>query len=249
MNNVKIFFYDKPFIKTLPHHWRCEDINFYEYYTDYDTIEIYATSKHLKNLSNDKDIIKRAYTLIMLFNGSQIIGNKSFFYTLTIDSIYKNDTQISECFDNIDENPFIHNQTQLKMFKYKFDEGLFCLAKKDFIIKTILLFYGLLKDPSKSNLNQNILNWSTLYKIYDTIKSIYNIRKLVAQELYRKINTFTGACNNMSILGLHSRHGLTNNTPPSNIVSLEESIDIILKLTDYFLNKYLKEKNYIRYFK
>ena len=200
MNDIKIFFDDKSFIKSLPNDWVCEDIDFYEYHTDYDTIEVYATSTHFKNLSNNKDIIKRAHTLIMLFNGAQIIQNKNFFYTLTIESIYKNDIKISECFYNIDENPFIYNQTQLKMFKYKFDEGLFCLAKKDFIIKTILLFYGLLKDPSKSNLNQNILNWSTLYKIYDTIKSRYNIRELVTQELYSEINTFTRTCNNMSIL-------------------------------------------------
>lgn len=64
-----------------------------------------------------------------------------------------------------------------------------------------------------------------------------------------KIKAFTATCNNMSILGLNSRHGLKDyGSPPKNVINdLEEAVFTVLCLSKNFVIEYIKKVHYINY--
>ncbi|MDF1876074.1 hypothetical protein JHD48_10035, partial [Sulfurimonas sp. SAG-AH-194-I05] len=73
-----------------------------------------------------------------------------------------------------------------------------------------------------------------------------NINTLIPKA---KIKAFTAACNNMSILGLNSRHGLTSyGEAPKNVIKdLEEAVFTVLCLSKNFLIEYIKVVHNITY--
>src|SRR5690606_29914535 len=57
-----------------------------------------------------------------------------------------------------------------------------------------------------------------------------------------RIERFTAACNNMSVLGLYARHGMTTNTPPKKVMTdVREASRLLLGMSRSFCQKFIEE--------
>ncbi len=213
-----------------------------------------AYSPHIENLTDAKHIMKRTMSLMLLYNGSQYITGLNLNYKVRAKSIYGKGFSENLWASEIEEYPFCHNPDfyDKSCFQYtntSLDNVVYNLTKIDSTIRTLLFLAGLISNPN--GFEDSILSWGTLYKIYDTVnygckQEGININTLIPKS---KINAFTAACNNMSILGLNSRHGLTSyGTPPKNVISnLEEAVFVVLCLSKNFLIEYILKAHKITY--
>lgn len=89
------------------------------------------------------------------------------------------------------------------------------------------------------------MTWSTLYKIYDSVKfhakaNGYDFDKLGDA---KRINKFTAACNNSLLLGVYARHGdMGFGQPKAAITDLDEAIGLILDLARKFCRTHLSAR-------
>lgn len=151
--------------------------------------------------------------------------------------------------DSIEEYPFSGNPliNQLKNSldgpNKSFASLLLHLSKQSTELRTLLFLCGLIS--VKSTL-EKILTWSTLYKILDCLKH-YSRKESFDVKLFAdsaQLDMFTTACNNMSILGLSSRHGANANKLPTKKVmtDLDEAINLILSMTKLFATAFISKK-------
>lgn len=251
---IEIILADAPFLREESQRWKSKDLIIS---WDFDHLEQYifsAYSPHIELLADPKEISQRVLSLFLLYNGSQYITGLELNYKVTAKAIYGKGFSEKLWASEIEEYPFEYNEDfyDKSCFKYKdtpLDTVLFELAKIDPIIRTLLFLAGLIT-PTNS-FEDSILSWGTLYKIYDTVdygckESGINIYTLVPKT---KLKAFTATCNNMSILGLNSRHGLKDyGKPPTNVITnLEEAVYIILCLSKNFLIEYIKSAHGITY--
>ena len=251
---IEIILADSAFLLDTTQHWKAKDLILT---WDSDHLEQYiysAYSPHIENLTDVKDIMKRTMSLMLLYNGSQYITGLNLNYKVTANRIYGKGFSENLWASEIEEYPFEHNPDfyDKSCFTYtntSLDNVIYDLTKIDSIIRTLLFLAGLISRPN--SFEDSILSWGTLYKIYDTVnygckQEGIDINTLIPK---KKINALTAACNNMSILGLNSRHGLTSyGTPPKNVISdLEEAVFVVLCLSKNFLIEYILKAHKITY--
>ena len=251
---IEIILADAAFLFDKTQRWKSKDLilswgsNHLEQY-------IYsAYSPHIENLTDVKHIMKRIMSLMLLYNGSQYITGLNLNYKITANAIYGKGFSENLWASEIEEYPFEHNADfyDKSCFKYtntSLDNVIYDLTKIDTTIRTLLFLAGLISHPN--GFEASILSWGTLYKIYDTVsygceQENIDINTLIPKG---KIKAFTAACNNMSILGLNSRHGLKSyGDQPKNVISnLEEAVFTVLCLSKNFLIEYIQKAHKITY--
>lgn len=214
-------------------------------------MQFFAYSYHIDELDNPIDVGKRLYSLQLLLNGALYInwGNldKSpikFTYFINLDVRSQHDIWA----DSIEEYPFSDNPliNQLKNSldgpNKSFASLLLHLSRQSKELRTVLFLCGLISINSPL---ENILTWSTLYKILDSIKHYSKKENLKIESFVNtnNLNKFTSACNNMSILWLNSRHGAKGNTPPTEVITdINEAINLILGMTKLFTRAFVSKK-------
>jgi hypothetical protein len=233
--------------------WETKDLRLAQSYDDLDQRVFSAFSPHLdilKNSNNTNLIKRRALSLILLTNGSFFITDLSLINKVFARYIVINKTRESLWSETIEEYPFFKDENfyDKDCFKYKdtpLSAVLFELSKIDKIIRTLLFLVGLIHHEGYS-FEYNILNWGNLYKIYDTIN--YGCRKIdikISELIPKsKIEAVTAACNNMGVIDINARHGLSTKfeKPPKNAIKdLEEAIFVILCLCKNFVIRYIKK--------
>jgi len=251
---IEIILADAAFLLDKTQRWKSKDLILS---WDSDHLEQYiysAYSPHIENLSDAKHIMKRTMSLMLLYNGSQYITGLNLNYKVRANSIHGKGFSENLWASEIEEYPFDHNEDfyDKSCFTYtntSLDNVIYDLTKIDSTIRTLLFLAGLISHPN--GFEDSILSWGTLYKIYDTVsygckEADIDINTLI---LKSKIKALTAACNNMSILGLNSRHGLTSyGNPPKNVISdLEEAVFTTLCLSKNFLIEYLLKAHNITY--
>lgn len=252
--DIEIILRDAPFLLHETQRWKSKDL-ILSWGTDHLEQYIYsAYSPHIENLSEVKHIMKRVMSLMLLYNGAKYITGLNLNSKVKAISIYGKGFSESLWATEIEEYPFDHNEDfyDNSCFKYTdtpLDSVLFDLAKINTTIRVLLFLAGLISRPN--SFENSILSWGTLYKIYDTVsygcKEVdIDINTLIPQT---KIKALTATCNNMSILGLNSRHGLKDyGSPPTNVINdLEEAVFIVLCLSKNFAIEYIKKVYNIEY--
>lgn len=252
--DIEIILADASFLLDKTQRWKSKDLILS---WDSDHLEQYiysAYSPHIENLQDAKHIMKRTMSLMLLYNGSQYITGLNLNYKVRAKSIYGKGFSENLWASEIEEYPFDHNEEfyDKSCFTYtntSLDNVIYDLTKIDSTIRTLLFLAGLISHPN--GFEDSILSWGTLYKIYDTVsygckEADIDINTLIPKS---KINAFTAACNNMSILGLNSRHGLKSyGSPPKNVISdLEEAVFTVLCLSKNFLIEYILKAHKITY--
>lgn len=251
---IEVILADAAFLRHETQRWKSKDlilsydINHLEQY-------IYsAYSPHIENLSDSEHIMKRVMSLMLLYNGVQYITSLNLNSKVVATVIHGKGFSGKLWASEIEEYPFEHNEAfyDNSCFKYSdtsLDSVLFDLTKVDTTIRVLLFFAGLISRPN--TFEDSILNWGTLYKIYDTVnhgckEADIDINTLIPKS---KIKALTATCNNMSILGLNSRHGLKDyGSPPTNVINdLEEAVFTVLCLSKNFVIEYIKKVHNITY--
>lgn len=148
----------------------------------------------------------------------------------------------------IEENPFSSNLgidefPNWNIPKNSYPSRLLSLSKADSDLRGLLYLVGLV---SKNSPVECILTWGTLYKILDTVRHHSKALQLPFDQFAdkQKINAFTAACNNMSILGVYARHGAAGNVKPARVITdLDEAIDLVISMTTKFCEEYVNAKH------
>ena len=243
---IEIILENRPYLYMQSQRWKSKDLVL-SWDTDHLDQYIYsAYSPHIENLSDINHIMKRVLSLILLYNGSQYITDLNLHHKINAIGIEGKGFSENLWASEIEEYPFEYNEKfyDKSCFKYidtPLDTVLFDLTKIDYILRTLLFLAGLIS--RRDSFEDKILTWSTLYKIYDTVTYGCKEAKININELApkKKIKAFTATCNNMSVLGLNSRHGLDYGKTPKDIIhNLEEAIYIILCLSRNFATRYIK---------
>lgn len=214
-------------------------------------MQFFAYSRHIDELDDPKHVAQRLYSLQLILNGALRIswGNAN---TVPVSFIeffsYNSGARHSVYASTIEECPFNLNSAadvnlpDWNNPKNRFPSYLVNLSKTDADLRGILFLVGLISSNSPV---ENILTWGTLYKILDSVKcysKIYNFKIENYADISR-INEFTAACNNMSILGLYARHGATENKPPKKVMTdLSEATNLIISLASKFCRAYVTAK-------
>lgn len=251
---IEIILADASFLLSETQRWKSKDL-FLSWDTDHLEQYIYsAYSPHIESLSDCKHIMKRVMSLMLLYNGAKYITGLNLNYKVKATAIYSKGFSEKLWASEIEEYPFdytkdFYDQSCFKYTNTPLDVVLFDLAKIDTTIRVLLFLAGLINSPN--SFEDSILSWGTLYKIYDTVnhgckESGIDINALIPKT---KINALTATCNNMSILGLNSRHGLKDyGSPPTNIIdNLEEAVFTVLCLSKNFVIEYIKKVHNITY--
>ena len=222
------------------------------YENDHMGMQFFAYSYHIDELDNPILVGKRLYSLQLLLNGALYINSgeldKSpikFTYFVKLDG----GSQQSIWTDIIEEYPF-NNDLLIDQFKHPLDNPkksfasyLLHLSRQSTELRTLLFLSGLI---STNSTIEKILTWSTLYKILDCVKH-YSLKEDFDVNSFvdnTRLEMFTTACNNMSILGLNSRHGAKGNKPPIKAVmtDLDEAINLILSMSKLFTKAFISKK-------
>lgn len=252
--NIEIIIADAAFLQNETQRWKSKDL-ILSYDTDHLEQYIYsAYSPHIENLQDKEHVMKRVMSLMLLYNGAQYIRGLNLNYKVVATAIHGKGFSDKLWASEIEEYPFEHNEEfyDKSCFQYSnssLDLVLFDLTKIDKTIRVLLFLVGLISRPN--SFEDSILSWGTLYKIYDTVdygckEADIDINTLIPK---RRIKALTATCNNMSILGLNSRHGLKDyGTPPTNIINnLEEAVFTVLCLSKNFLIEYILKIHKITY--
>lgn len=221
------------------------------YENDHMGMQFFAYSRHIDELDNAQLVAQRLYSLQLLLNGTlRANWRDANHYPITFTGfVLCNGGGFGSVHaDIIEEQPFSQN-SEIDVInsawddpKLRYPSYLLYLAKKDECLKTILFLLGLV---SKGSTVEKILTWGTLYKILDCVRYYSrDIGKSLDDFADRtKINNFTAACNNMSILGLYARHGASANAPPKKVITdLSEAIDLIVEMAANFCEQYVQVK-------
>jgi len=122
-------------------------------------------------------------------------------------------------------------QTQINKDSIKETQRLYRLASCNEKLKSIIFLVNTSDYPS----------WSTLYKIFELINSEINIKDN-GWASNRKIRSFKHTANSPEEVGVvSSRHGYSNNKPPSNPMRLNDAITFIEDLIQKWIQTLEKE--------
>lgn len=252
--DIEIIIADAAFLQHETQRWKSKDL-ILSYDTDHLEQYIYsAYSPHIENLEDKEQVMKRVMSLMLLYNGSQYITGLNLNSKVVATAIHGKGFSDKLWASEIEEYPFEHSEEfyDKSCFQYtnsSLDLVLFDLTKIDKTIRVLLFLAGLISHPN--SFEDSILSWGTLYKIYDTVnhgckEAGININTLIPKS---RIKALTATCNNMSILGLNSRHGLKDyGEAPTNIINdLEEAVFTVLCLSKNFAIEYILKVHKITY--
>lgn len=245
----EIIVYSGSYYPALSHTFISPDINL-AYESDMGS-QFSAYSCHIDELDEPMAVSKRLYSLELLLNGALYIASSKLYESpIKFDHFYKieggsfNPTWT----DSIEEYPFsINLQTNMSCLDYRrlqscFPSYLVYLSRYSDELRTILFLCGMI---SRRTPLENILTWSTLYKIMDTVKYYSKQINIEIKNIVdiTELEKFKATCNNMSILGLNARHGVSGNKPPTNVMTdINEAITLILKMTNLFVQEFITAK-------
>jgi len=222
------------------------------YENDYLGIQFFAHSYHIDEIDDPIHVAQRLYSLELLLNGALRATSWKRINTIPIQftgfALCEVGCRYSIYAEDIEENPFSQNPELDKDHsvydnpRKNYSSYLFNLAKIDPNLRGILFLLGLI---STNSTIEKILTWGTLYKIFDSVK--YHSKKIgiPIDKLVdvSKLESFKAACNNMSILGLYARHGVTANPPPTKvIIDISEAINLISTMAANFCKRYVQIK-------
>jgi hypothetical protein len=227
------------------------DINL-SYENDHQGMQFYAYSYHVDELDDPVCVAQRLYSLQLLLNGAlrlcwgsidALPVHFSSFARINGGGEYSVYARV------IEEDPFSRNPAidqDLSGWnnpKSRYPSCLLNLSKADSDLRALLFLVGLVSTNSPL---ECVLTWSTLYKILDTVRHHSKELKLSVEEFAEKhkVNAFTAACNNMSILGVYARHGATGNNPPTKVIAeLDDAIDLIVSMATKFCHAYINARH------
>lgn len=222
-------------------------------YEDDQGMRFFAYSNHVDVLDDPGRVVQRIYSLQILVNGALRLGwgkinGKSICFNRCV--------RFSDCYKekvfakSIEEEPFSDKLQKIDSVLHDFEKNktqysayLLSLSKIDGELRSLLFLVGMV---SRNSPIENILSWGTLYKILDTVKYHAKNLDIPLSQLadQQKVNAFTAACNNMSILGVYARHGAKGNRTPKNFISdLDEAIDLIISMATKFCKAYVLIKH------
>lgn len=115
------------------------------------------------------------------------------------------------------------------------------LKQSNFITYSVFLSKSEKDVQSLLILAGSIINWITLYAIYDTLKFYsQDFDNLTIRCGYDRnaIKAFTGTANNFGLLGINARHGEQGWGIPTQTMTLKEAKELILRL----IKQYILEK-------
>lgn len=212
-----------------------------------------ASSPHADKISSPGPAGKRIYSLNVILNGALRVSGLSLsqkpvtfsrFWDSDRGSVHRVETNLLEERPLSDEPPSDANNTKTEWGpEVHRVSHLLHLSKRHESVRHILIFAGLL---SQETTIEKIHSWNMLYRIYESIRHFCNqygwdLHILVGED---DLNRFTGACNNMSAVGLYARHGVTNRSAPSDYISdLRSASKVILEMAERFLDKVIEEKH------
>lgn len=209
-------------------------------------MQFFAYSRHIEGLSKPDEVAARLSSLQLLLNGALRVAAGGY-YPAPISFLEfssKSSGRHSAISNEFEVNPFVAQPARGPMVRHPVDAASMILNQSthDSSLRQLLFLCGLISDDSPAS---RILSWGTLYRILDTLKFLakdtaIDFKSLVDAE---KIERFTAACNNMSVLGIFARHGLSANPPPTRILTnLDEAMDLLLKSARIVVAAYLKAK-------
>lgn len=234
------------YYQSLADSFRGNDIRL-AYEDDCQGLHFFGYSSHIEGLTDTDHISQRLYSLQVLLNGALRAATGSIeTVAISFNEFYRCEGggSYSIYADAIEECPFDLDPAiddELPPWN-KPDSNLPALllnrAKTDSALRSVLFLAGLI---STNSATENILTWSTLYKILDSVKHYAREYSLPYESFadQQRVNQFTAACNNMSILGVNARHGASGNTPPQRVITdLQEAIGLMLEMLNRFVVAY-----------
>lgn len=222
------------------------------YENDHMGMQFFAFSYHIDEIDDVGDVACRLFSLETLLNGAlrlslanNVLAAPVRFTCFALcDGGGRHEVHAS----NIEDDPFSHNpdidrfEHESRPAKGRLSSRIFNLCKQDEALRALVLLVGLISTNSSL---EKIMTWSTLYKIYDSVKfhakaNGYDFDKFGDA---KRINQFTAACNNSLLLGVYARHGdMGFKQPKAAITDLDEAIELILDLARNFCRAHLSAR-------
>ncbi len=211
-------------------------------------MQFFGFSLHIDALSEPSHVAQRLYSLQVLLNGALRVSSGHtnmipiMFHQFSLCNGGSNHNVYAE---SIEESPFDLNPSIDKDLPYwkdpknNYSSYILNKSKYDKVIRELLFLVGMISTTNSAT--ERVLTWSTLYKILDCVKHYSKDFELPYDTFADKprINEFTAACNNMSILGLNARHGPSGNKPPKKVMTcLNEASNLIVSLSQSFMQHY-----------
>lgn len=221
------------------------------YENDHMGMQFLAYSYHIDDLDRPDEVARRLYSLNLLLNGSLRVAFKEIQTPVTKFTYFIEPNVSGPHYiwaESIEEYPFSTNpqidqfRLELEDLKTFFPSYILYLSRQSEELRSLLFLCGLI---STSSPLENILTWSTLYKIMDCVRHYSNQEGIKMANLVNvaELNKFTAACNNMSILGLNARHGAAGNPPPTRVITnMHDAIDLILGMAHNFAREFVQRK-------
>lgn len=226
------------------------DISFCYEHDEHTSYVFFAFSPHIDGLADHQAISNRLATLQVLLNGILRFtsGRPDFFPTIfdgyAESSGHGSYRKISP--NRLEEYPFDKNvntdsfHSPHKETTADLDSHLLSLCKSDECLLFLFILIGLVQVRT---FEERILTWNNLYKLVDSVKHYAASHHWKISEFVdtKQLNGFTGACNNVSVTGIHARHGQMGWNTPTFTLDLDQSIELIFGMTRSFIRKYLCE--------
>lgn len=226
-----------------------DDINLA--YEDEMGLDCFAYSTHIDGLQDEKEVAERAYGLEVILNGALRLDREEaqservrFTEVVRLETglLKRINPEALEQYPFDKDAPVEQKILDISNPKTDYSSYLIHLSKSDDNIRTLVLLVGLLSSHSAL---EKVLTWGTLYKIYDSVRFVSRESGIdylpFVDEI--RLDQFTGTCNNMSVLGISSRHGLAKNSPPKKtLTDLAEAVDLIVKMASKFVRAYVTSK-------
>jgi hypothetical protein len=212
---------------------RTEDAIFWsEIFDDNHPESFYFSSFSLNELTDDDDIIKRAYQIIAIFEGIFKLCEKRYEKYFTLNSLFFTESKklISR---RIDEPEL-----------YLIDFDISQLNNSNTTSNPVYdLFANIIRDEYLTNLFfllSKKIDYKLLYMIYDDIGFYLHQTKdrKFLQEFKTELDIFKHTANNYEVLGYFARHGRNVQHPPKKIMALDEAKELLFKI----IEKLLREK-------
>lgn len=220
------------------------------YENDHLGMQFFAYSYHVDEIDDPAHVAQRLYSLQLLLNGALRLdwGDINAMPVRFSEFVRTGGGERNAVYAKvIEENPFssdpeIDNFPKWNDPKSIYSSRLLNLSKSDGDLRGLMFLVGLI---SKNSPIESILTWGTLYKILDTVKHHSKNLKLPLNQMtdMQRVNEFTAACNNMSVLGIYARHGAAGNKPPTKVIAdLDDAVDLIVSMAEKFCRAYICTK-------
>ena len=213
----------------------------------------YFTSPHIDAIATqgETSISSVANGLVAIFNGVNFLlhGSPRFgLIPITFDK-YSTSLLVDEGTilpNEFDENPFKAPiiTTDSHVFRSLSKEGeLFKLARENVDVRELLILIGLTRKSHQIKTYLETINsWSSLYKIYDSLRYYYIKHEKITEKdnlcKNEQVDRFHRVCNSWHSIGINNRHGQKSgdNNNSKITMKLDEAIELFYK----------EIKNYIR---